>query len=93
MTVVVWGRMRQPRQGQPGAGDAGEPAAGQGGVGGVLAQLKNSLDGASAGGLLSGGLSVDQSPAGRVGLLRAGQDYLGTGSDPHAGGRPQRRGS
>lgn len=51
------GQNASPPAGQPGAGSAGEPGAGQGGIGGVLAQMKNSLGSASAGGLLSGGLS------------------------------------
>ena len=34
----------------------GKPGAGQGGLGGLLGQLKGSLGGASAGGVLSGGL-------------------------------------
>lgn len=28
-----------------------------------------------------------------LGLCGAGQDHIGAGSDPHAGGRPQRRGA
>jgi uncharacterized protein YidB (DUF937 family) len=40
-----------------GAGQASTPgAAGQSGIGGLLSQLKTSLGGASAGGVLSGGL-------------------------------------
>jgi uncharacterized protein YidB (DUF937 family) len=50
-----------PPAGQPGAGGAaqsamGQSAMGQGGLSGVLAQLKNTLGGAGAGGFLSGGL-------------------------------------
>src|ERR1700712_3468202 len=45
-----------PPAGQPGAGGAGQSSA-HGGLGGVLAELKNSLGGSSAGGILSGGLS------------------------------------
>ena len=36
---------------------------------------------------------IRQHPAGRAGLCGAGQDHFGVGSDPHAGGRPQRRGA
>ncbi|WP_197427281.1 hypothetical protein [Bradyrhizobium retamae] len=38
-------------------------------------------------------LLIRQQPAGRGGLRRAEQDHLGAGSNPHAGGRPQRRGA
>jgi uncharacterized protein YidB (DUF937 family) len=41
-------------RGTPGA--AGQSGAGQGGLGGLLGQLSSSLGGASAGGILSGGL-------------------------------------
>ena len=36
---------------------------------------------------------IRQHQAGRAGRCGAGQDHFGVGSDPHAGGRPQRRGA
>ena len=65
--------------GQGGAGGAGQTGTGQGGLGGVLAQLKNSLGGASAGGILSGGLSELMDRFKQNGQGDVADSWVGTG--------------
>ncbi len=47
----------------------------------------------SADGEPSDAAAVRQHQAGRVDARRARQDHFGAGADPHAGGRPERRGA
>ncbi|MPZ35423.1 MAG: hypothetical protein GEV13_31365 [Rhodospirillales bacterium] len=48
---------------------------------------------AGSGAVSADELVIRQQQTGRIGLSRAGQGHLGTGSDADAGDRPQRRGA
>jgi uncharacterized protein YidB (DUF937 family) len=64
-------------------GGIGKPASpedsGQGGIGGFLGQLKSSLGGASAGGILSGGLGELVDRFRQNGHADAAESWVGTG--------------
>jgi uncharacterized protein YidB (DUF937 family) len=67
-------------QGTPGAaGQSGTGAAGQSGIGGLLGQLSRSFTGASAGGILSGGLGELVERFKQSGHGETAESWVGTG--------------
>ena len=62
-----------------GAGKAAPAGGGQGGLGGLLGQLSSSLGGASAGGILSGGLSELVDRFRQSGHAETADSWIGTG--------------
>ena len=70
------GKTAPPDDGQSGSTPA---AGGQGGIGGLLGQLSSSLGGASAGGILSGGLSELVDRFKQNGHAETANSWVGTG--------------
>jgi uncharacterized protein YidB (DUF937 family) len=67
-------------QGTPGAaGQSGTGTAGQSGIGGLLGQLSRSFTGASAGGILSGGLGELVERFKQSGHGETAESWVGTG--------------
>ena len=62
-----------------GAGKAAPAGGGQGGLGGLLGQLSSSLSGASAGGILSGGLGELVDRFKQAGHSETAESWVGTG--------------
>jgi uncharacterized protein YidB (DUF937 family) len=62
-----------------GAGKAAPAGSGQGGLGGLLGQLSSSLGGASAGGILSGGLGELVDRFKQAGHSETAESWVGTG--------------
>ena len=62
-----------------GAGKAAPAGGGQGGLGGLLGQLSSSLGGASAGGILSGGLGELVDRFKQAGHSETAESWVGTG--------------
>jgi uncharacterized protein YidB (DUF937 family) len=62
-----------------GAGKAAPAGGGQGGLGGLLGQLSSSLGGASAGGILSGGLGELLDRFKQAGHSETAESWVGTG--------------
>ena len=62
-----------------GAGKAAPAGGGQGGLGGLLGQLSSSLGGASAGGILSGGLGELVDRFKHAGHSETAESWVGTG--------------
>jgi uncharacterized protein YidB (DUF937 family) len=66
-----------------GKGGTGQPGTAGGGLSGVLEQLRGSLGGASAGGLLSGGLSELVNRFKQTGHGEVADSWVGTGANKH----------
>jgi uncharacterized protein YidB (DUF937 family) len=62
-----------------GAGKSDPAGSGQGGLGGLLGQLSSSLSGASAGGILSGGLGELVDRFKQAGHSETAESWVGTG--------------
>ena len=62
-----------------GAGKSDPAGGGQGGLGGLLGQLSSSLSGASAGGILSGGLGELVDRFKQAGHSETAESWVGTG--------------